>query len=161
MPSVGCTICTLDAKPRKQAEAMLKAGVGLREVAEFMTWQGEQDGSKIKISKSALDRHRANGHFVSEETVDISQVTDEEVKSLRDYARDLFKAYQKANKGKVPSTKELIDFLLADAKLADIESRRKDEESLRVLMSGASFKRPTEEADGGPEGQSGNLSPTE
>ena len=157
MPTNECTVCALDTKVRRLGESLLRAGVRLREVAEYLTWQGEKAEPKYKISKSALDRHKNGGHFVLNETVDTSDMVDEDVKSLRDYARELFKAYQKANKGKVPSTKELIDFLLADAKLADIEARRSDEAVLRDLFKDASFKSTSAsrqpEVEGNPDEQ--------
>jgi len=67
---------------------------------------------------------------------------DGTVLSLREYAKRLFEVYQKANKNKIPSTKEMIDFMLADAKLADTEARRGDEEALRRLLQGAAFTKP-------------------
>jgi len=147
VPNAGCTVCALDAKPRKLAESLLIAGLGVRDVADFIEWQSFKEQTQIKISKSALDRHRVNGHFVAEKTVDISSVTESEFKTLRDYASELFKAYQKANKGKVPSTKEVLDFLAADAKLADIEAHRNDERELAKLMKDMSYKKPMGEND--------------
>jgi hypothetical protein len=147
MPSAGCTVCALDAKTRKTAEKLLIAEIGVRDVADFLEWQSARDQNPIKISKSALDRHKSSGHFVSEKTVDVSGMTENEFMTLREYASQVFKAYQKANKGKVPSTKEVLDFLLADAKLADIEARRNEERELAKLMSDMSYEKPKPQGD--------------
>lgn len=65
---------------------------------------------------------------------------DDEVKTLRDFVGDMFIRFQKANKDKVPTHKEMMDLLLADAKLADIEQRRKDENLIKGLLMQASYK---------------------
>jgi hypothetical protein len=143
MTSPTCTVCALDAKPRKLIESVVRAGLSIRDAADFAEFWGTRNATPIKISKSALSRHKTEGHFQSELSVEIE--LDGTILSVREYAQKIFEVYQKANKGKVPSTKEVIDFLTADAKLADLEARRKDEQELSKLIGGTAYKKPTGE----------------
>jgi len=144
MPSQECSVCALDAKLRRMLEGLIRAEVAMRDVSDFSEWYGIKNEVKTKVTKSALDRHKQNGHFKSDVKLDIE--LDGKILSVREYAQRIFEVYQKANKGKVPSTKEVIDFLTADAKLADLEARRKDEQELSKLIGGTSYKRPTGES---------------
>ena len=122
----------------------MRAGLGTRDVADFGLWWGTKNGAPVKVSKSALDRHKQNAHFdgtLSGVHVELNG----EVVNLREYAKRLFETYQKANQDKIPSTKELIDFLLADAKLADIEARRTDQDKLMEFMQGAAYQQKSGE----------------
>lgn len=161
MPQASCTVCELEVKPRKLFEGMMRGGVGVRDVSDFSGWYANAYDLKCKVTKSALDRHKNNSHF----DVTLSGVRielDGEVMNLREYARKLFESYQKANQDKVPSTKELIDFLLADAKLADIEARRQDQDKLMEFMAGASYKKEPSESKAGDAGKTqGSSHPQE
>lgn len=144
MPNRDCTVCALQPKPRKLIEKLVIAGLTTIEAVEFGEWWGIKNETPSKVSKSSLDRHKQNGHFVMTGPGTKIEL-DGEVLNLREYAKRLFEVYQKANKEKIPSTKEMIDFMLADAKLADIESRRNDESALRELLQGASFTKKAPE----------------
>lgn len=148
MPKSECTVCELDARPRKLYEALLNAKVGVRDVAEFSDWFAEKQQIKAGVSKSALDRHRTNHHFQSPSDVQAPVDLDGDALSLRDWVSQMFERYQKANKDKVPSHKEIVDLLEADAKLSQLDQRRRNEEQLKVLLGGAAFVRPEEVKSG-------------
>ena len=154
MPSRECTVCDLEAGVRKLYEGLLRGkAVSLREVVDLSEWLSvKRENQKLKVSKSALDRHRNNGHFVADDAERVEVNPDDEIKSLREFVREAFAAFQKATKGKVPSHKEMMDLLLADAKLADIEERRRDEAVLRTLLAGAA-PTSTESPSPAPEGE--------
>ena len=149
MPTKGCTVCGLEATPRKLLEALLRAKLPIREVCDFSEWYGAKNDLQTKITKSSLERHKNNGHFVLVETLSTAGPTAAEIMSLRDFAQEMFRRYQKANKDKIPSTKELIDLMLADSRLADLEARRRDEHELRLLLGGASYKSPVKTPENG------------
>jgi hypothetical protein len=146
--SSGCSACDLEAKPRKIAEALLREGVGVREVSDFLSWwlnRELKEGEKPRqVTKSALDRHKNSGHFVlkpDEEVIDLSNVEFTDVESI---AREMLRRYGAKLKDPtyVPNAREAQDWAALEAKTADLEARRRDHNQLLALMAGAAYKRP-------------------
>jgi hypothetical protein len=141
-------MCDLDAKPRKIGEALLREGVGVREVADFLTWWLNKElpaGEKPKVlSKSSVDRHKNGGHFAlkpADEAIDLTNVEFTDVEGI---AREMLRRYGAKLKDPtyIPSAKEAQDWAALEAKVADLEQRRRDQNELMALMAGATFRKP-------------------
>ena len=136
-----CATCELDVKTRRLVEGLMRHGVSVYNIADYLEFLKQRGDIPNNVSKSSLDRHKNSdpAHFdLLGKTIVINE--SDEVKNLREFVGDMFIRFQKANKDKIPTHKEMIDLLLADAKLADIEQRRKDENLIKGLLLGASYK---------------------
>lgn len=119
----------------------MRYSVSVYNIADYLAFLKQRGDIPAVASKSSLDRHKNSdpAHFdMIGKTIVINE--SDEVKNLREFVGDMFIRFQKANKDKIPTHKEMIDLLLADAKLADIEQRRKDENLIKGLLMGAAYK---------------------
>ena len=150
MPNA-CSICDLNVKVRKVAEVMLREGIGVRDVADFINWRVAKDVAPGEtaptVTKSAVDRHKngTNGsgaHFVLEERKAIP--TDAKFTTVEDIAREMVRRYgaQLEDPNWLPSDRDVREWASLMGKLNDLEQRRRDEEKLFALMAGATFKKP-------------------
>lgn len=138
-----CTVCNLDAKPRKIGEMLLQAGIGVRDVSDFTDWWAARYGVK-SATKSAWSRHKVDGHFELVPRVHTDE--DGTVLDLDTLVDRLFEEWQKANKGKPVNAKELREWLKLRATIrADIERRDQAKEMTDLLM-GAGHKEEVTDA---------------
>lgn len=132
----GCSICNLDAKPRKIGETLLRAGIGPRDVADFTAWWATKHEGVGATSKSAWSRHKVEGHFEMKTVVRTDP--DDPVLDLDDLVDQLFVEWQRANKGKPIDAKDLREWLALRAKIrADIERRDQGREMSEMLLGAA------------------------
>ena len=137
-----CTVCNLDAKPRKIGESLLKAGVGVREVSDFTDWWAAKYGVK-SATKSAWSRHKVEGHFELKENVRVDESGN--VLDLDSLVDRLFEEWQRANKGKPINAKELREWLKLRASIrADTERREQGKEMTEMLMGASHHEKPEE-----------------
>ena len=151
-----CSICNLDAKPRKIGESLLTLGIGVRDVADFTNWyldrypQYKREG--FKYERNAWSRHRVGGHFESQpRKVEDSEGNPLDLDALVD---DLFIAWQKANKGITPSAREVREWLKLRASIRSDIERREGAQQLDDLLMNAGHKE--EEYAIRPTGTEGN-----
>jgi len=138
-----CTVCDLDARPRKLAETLMREKVTLRDVAEFLEWflNRESPGeTPKKVSKSALDRHK--DHFSLDESKSLAETG--QYQTVEDISAELVRRYGLLleNPDWVPAGKEVREWAALMAKVADIEQRRREDARLQALLAGAAFQAP-------------------
>lgn len=158
MVTIRCTVCALDARPRKIGEELLKAGISFRDVADYAEWYrvhegGNPESNAGRTSKSAWGRHKVEGHFqFKERTVTM----DGEVLDLDEFVDKMWSDWQRANKGKVPDELRLMRWIELRSKIRHDLQRKEEEKRMRALLEGAA---PNEEEDAllgtGTEGNSG------
>jgi hypothetical protein len=144
-----CTICDLEQKTRKVAEAMLRESIGVRDVADFINWKLAKDvvegQTPTTVTKSAVDRHKQAPHFVLEPERTIPQGTGKYT-TVEDIAMELVRRYGALleNPNWIPMDKDVREWAALMGKLEDLEQRRRDEAQLKTLLAGAAFapKRP-------------------
>jgi hypothetical protein len=130
-----CSVCNLDAKPRKIGEYLLQQSVGVRDVADFTDWWAAKYSVK-SATKSAWSRHKVSGHFEMRPKVTVD--TGDAVLDLDELVDRLFGTWQKANKGTPVTAKELREWLKLRATIrADIERREGDRDMTAMLMGAA------------------------
>lgn len=132
-----CTVCALDQKPRRLGEGLLKMGVGLRDVASFTEWWSVTFGTD-KTTKSAWERHKNQGHFQMKEEPKPQIVMDgEPVLDLDDFVDEMWTAWQKANRGKVPDENRLMKWIELRTKIRGDLERKNEEKRMREALAGA------------------------
>lgn len=149
-----CSICGLDTKPRKVGESLLALGIGVRDVADFTNWYIERYpmyGTAL-TNRNAWNRHRANGHFETKPKTNVE--LDGETLNLDNMVDDLFLAWQKNNKGIVPSARELREWLKLRAAIRSDIERREGGKQLDELLMNAGHKEETDAIQ--PRGTQGN-----
>lgn len=131
---------------------MLRERVPLRDVVAFTEWWAAKTeletpgkGTK-KVTKSSWDRHKNGEHFQMVEKTVIVPLADEAAayETVSDIAREMVKRYGgKLNDPKwVPDAREAREWAALEAKVADIDQRRRDEEGLKALLLGAGYSKP-------------------
>ena len=135
-----CTACNLDTKPRKIGEALFRAGIGVRDIADFTDWWAAKYGVK-SATKSAWSRHKVEGHFKLNEAVVVDETGA--TLDLDNLVDKLFEEWQRANKGKPINAKELREWLKLRATIrADIERREQGKEMTEMLMGASHIEKP-------------------
>ena len=146
MVAIKCTVCALDAKPRKIGEELLKAGISFRDVAAFAEWYRVHEGGNPannigRTSKSAWGRHKVEGHFqFKERTVTM----DGEVLDLDEFVDKMWADWQKANKNKTVDELRLMKWIELRSKIRHDLQRKEEEKRMRARLEGAA---PNEEED--------------
>lgn len=142
-----CGICDLDQKPRKVGEAMLREGIGVRDVAAFTNWWLSTTpalaGDKVPtVTKSGWDRHKNSGHFVLEDRKELAK--DAKFTNVEDIALEMVRRYgsQLEDPNWLPADRDVREWAALMGKLDDLEQRRRDDAKLHALMSGAAFRKP-------------------
>lgn len=129
---------------------MLREGLGVRDVADFVTWwlakEAGEGQTPAKSTKSAWDRHRNNGHFLVEPEKKVSIADLEHAVDLDQMVEQMLSAWYAANRDeqgriKVPSDNDLRKWLEVVAKVSDLRERRKADEELRRMLAGAAFSK--------------------
>lgn len=137
-----CSVCLVDAKARRLYEALLSAGISVRDVGDFTQWWAEKhEKPDWKVTRSSLSRHRIN-HPWGDKAEAKPLELDEEVQTVQTMVREMLRRYQAVLKDPswVPSDREMREWVNTAAKIADLEQRREEEQSLRALLSGIGYR---------------------
>lgn len=134
-----CTACEASVGHRRIAEMLLRAGLTIRDAADFSSWYAMRNDER-PVLKSAWGRHKINGHMPVLDNHKRDE--DKEVQTLQDMVTDMFQRFQANRKDYVPSSQEMRDWMTLEARIADLQQRRQDERDLRALVSGMSYTPP-------------------